>query len=401
MAEEITGLSMEEVKRRREAGKGQGISRSITKPKWRIWKENIVTLFNFLNFMIAARLFLAGAYTNMLFLSIILLNIGIGIFQELKAKKLVDDLSILNRPKITAVREGRLVALTMEDLVEDDVLLLERGCQICNDAVVLSGRLEVNEALLTGESDPIGKKTGDTLLSGSSVISGRCYARVIHVGNENYATKLTAEVKREKQVESQLLTSMRKVTRFTSFLILPLGALLLFEAVFLRNDNFDTAIVSSAAALLGMLPKGLVLLISVSLANGVIRLSKQKILVQNLYSLETLAYVDTLCLDKTGTLTDGKIKVKEVIFAGDLCRGIVDRNQAEGWLRNYLAGTEDKNETMRALEECFPPEQSLTPTRRIPFSSERKWGAMGFADMGTIFVGAPERIGACPQQVAR
>ena len=286
---------------------------SITKSNGQIIKENLCTLFNLLNFTIAVLLFLVGAYSNMLFIAIIILNIVIGTAQELKAKKLVDDLSILNRPKVRVRRDGQEVEIDTDDVEKDDILVLESGNQICNDAVVTEGSMEVNESLLTGESDAVEKEPGALLYSGSSVVSGRAYAKVVHVGEENYATKLVDEVKKEKQVNSELLGSMRKVTKFTSVLIIPLGILLFLEAFGLRYAPVNEAVVSSAAALLGMLPKGLVLLISVSLATGVIRLAKMNILVQNIYSLETLAHVDVLCLDKTGTITDGRLRVRKII----------------------------------------------------------------------------------------
>lgn len=249
------------------------------------------TLFNFLNFLIAALLFYAGAYSNMLFIAIIILNIIIGIAQELKAKKLVDELSILNRPTVRVRREGKETGIAPEEVVKDDLLVLESGSQICNDAEVVSGQIEVNESLLTGESDAVAKEAGDELYSGSFVMAGRAYARVIHVREENYASRLVNEVRKEKKVDSELLV---------------------------RNTPANEAIVSSAAALLGMLPKGLVLLISVSLAAGVIRLARMKILVQNIFSLETLAHVDTICLDKTGTLTDGRLKVRSILPVGEV-----------------------------------------------------------------------------------
>lgn len=321
---ELTGLSDREVKERRERGEGEHGMEPVTKSRGQIVRENVFTLFNFLNFLIAALLFAVGAYSNMLFIGIIILNILIGIGQEWKAKKLVDELSILNRPEICVKRDGKEQRIRLEEVVKDDLLVLESGNQICNDAIVVEGMLEVNESLLTGESDGVVKEAGGRLLSGSSVIAGKAFARVIHVGKENYASQLVNEVKKEKKVQSELVGSMRKVTHFTSYLILPLGILLFLEAFFLRQTPVNEAVVSSAAALLGMLPKGLVLLISVSLAAGVIRLAKMKILVQNIYSLETLAHVDTLCLDKTGTITDGNLKVHSVIPMTDLPRGEVD-----------------------------------------------------------------------------
>lgn len=284
METKVKGLTSEEVQERLDRGEGGGTPEQITKTKGRIVRENLCTLFNLLNFLIAGLLFAVDAYSNMLFIAIIILNIAIGIFQELKAKKLVDELSILNRPSVRVLRDGQEQNISLTDIVKDDVMVLTSGSQICNDGIVEEGMLEVNESLLTGESDAVVKEKGGELLSGSSVISGKAYAKVIHVGSENYATKLASEVKKEKQVYSELLGSMRKVTRFTSFFIIPLGIILFAEAYLLRDAAVNEAVVTSAAALLGMLPKGLVLLISVSLATGVIRLARMKILVQNIYS---------------------------------------------------------------------------------------------------------------------
>lgn len=317
MEKELYGLSNREVEERILRGEGGGSVSSVTKSTAKIIRENVCTLFHMLNFVIAGLLFLVGAYTNMLFLAIILLNIVIGITQEWKAKKLVDELSILNRAIISVRREGKTVEIPLEEVVKDDIMVLKSGDQIGNDAIVLEGSIEVNESLLTGESDGIVKETGDELLSGSFVISGKAYAKVVRVGEENYTAKLMGEVKEEKQIQSELLSSMRKVTKFTSFFIIPLGILLLVEAIVFRGNTWSEGVISSSAALLGMLPKGLVLLISVSLANGVIRLAKMRILVQNIYALETLAHVDVLCLDKTGTITDGKMHVSNVIPMGD------------------------------------------------------------------------------------
>lgn len=378
-------------------GKSGNGTAQITKSRGQIVKENLFTLFNFLNFGIAALLFAVGAYSNMLFIAIILLNIIIGIAQEWKAKKLVDELSILNRPTVCVRRDGKNTYVDLDDVVLGDLTVLESGSQICSDAVVVSGSLEVNESLLTGESDAVVKESGSRLYSGSSVIAGKAYAKVTHVGGENYAARLANEVKKEKKVQSELLGSMRKVTSFTSFLIVPLGIVLFLEAYFLRRSPVGEAVVSSAAALLGMLPKGLVLLISVSLAAGVIRLAKMKILVQNIYSLETLAHVDTLCLDKTGTITDGKLSVRKVIPMVALPQGEIDRIVC-----SYMAACEDNNATFQALKEKFLPRKEYRPVHSIPFSSRRKWGSVSFDRIGTVFVGAPEKlIGTLPENLER
>lgn len=395
MEENLTGLSRQEVEERRQRGEGQSQAESITKSRGRIVRENVLTLFNGLNFLIAGLLFAVGAYSNMLFIAIIILNILIGIAQEFKAKKLVDELSVLNRPKVFVRREGEDVQVDLEEIVKDDLILLESGRQICNDSVVVSGNFEMNESLLTGESDGVVKEPGDQLYSGSFVITGKGMAKVTHVGNENYATGLVNQVKKEKKVQSELLGSMRKVTRFTSLLIVPLGILLFLEAFFLRNGTAQEAVVSSAAGLLGMLPKGLVLLISVSLAAGVIRLAKMKILVQNIYSLETLAHVDTLCLDKTGTITDGKLKVCRKIPAGK-----IPGSQAQMLIQSYMAACEDNNPTFQALKKAFSAEQVYPSVHKIPFSSKRKWGAVSLKGAGTVFVGAPEKLmGEIPENL--
>ena len=367
MEENLTGLSRQEVEERRQRGEGQSQAESITKSRGRIVRENVLTLFNGLNFLIAGLLFAVGAYSNMLFSAIIILNILIGIAQEFKAKKLVDELSVLNRPKFFVRREGEDVQVDLEEIVKDDLILLESGRQICNDSVVVSGNFEMNESLLTGESDGVVKEPGDQLYSGSFVITGKGMAKFTHVGNENYATGPVNQVKKEKKVQSELLGSMRKVTRFTSLLIVPLGILLFLEAFFLRNGTAQEAVVSLAAGLLRLLPKGLVLLISVSLAAGVIRLAKMKILVQNIYSLETLAHVDTLCLDKTGTITDGKLKVYRKIPAGK-----IPGSRAEMLIQSYMAACEDNNPTFQALKKAFSAEQVYPSVHKIPFSSKRK-----------------------------
>lgn len=406
MNQEIRGLTASEVAKRRKSIDENTSSQSITKTRKQIFAENILTLFNLLNFIIAIMLFVVGAYTNMAFIAIIILNISIGIFQELKAKKLVDELSILNRPHVKLVRDGKEISIELEEVVKDDIMVLASGNQICNDSVVLSGRMEVNESLLTGESDPVIKGVGDKLLSGSSVISGKCFAKVLHIGKENYATKLAQDVKKEKKIESELLNSMKRVTRITSILILPLGAILFLQAMFLRATDVNEAVVTVTAALLGMLPKGLVLLISVSLAMGVIRLAKLKILVQNIYSLETLAHVDVICLDKTGTITDGKMTVVDI---QPLCQNTIE-NRFSHMICAYVEASDDNNATMQALQKYFLPDNqntkttksqrksrlqvapSFQPIYKIPFSSQRKWGAVSFQDAGTIFIGAPEKI---------
>lgn len=309
----IQGLTDIEVKQQMDKGLINHANTSITKSKKQIFKENICTLFNLLNFLIAIALLLVQAYSNLFFIVIIICNICIGILQELHAKKLIDDLSLLIKQKALVMRNGKQQRVESDHLLLGDVMVLSSGEQILCDAVILQGEVEANEALLTGESDPIHKKQDDLLLSGSSIISGKCYAKIIHINEDNYANKITDAVKEVRVVNSNLLKSIRKVTRFTSILIIPLGIILFLQAYYLRDASLQESVIASSAGLLGMLPKGLVLLISVSLATGVTRLAKKNILVQDLYSLETLANVDVLCLDKTGTITTGDLQVDDVI----------------------------------------------------------------------------------------
>ena len=347
------------------------------------------TLFNLFNVLIAIALALVGAWSNMMFICIIAVNTLIGIVQELHAKKLVEKLSLLSAPTVRVIRDGKHSEIPIHELVEQDVIELEAGNQVCSDCVILVGEAEVNESLLTGESDPVLKPEGSHLLSDSFIVSGRCRACVEHVGVENYAAAIAREAKRLRGIHSELLSSMRKVTHFTAFLIPPLGILLFLEAFLLRGDTLNHAVVTTAAGLLGMLPKGLVLLISISLAVGIITLSRKKVLVQELFALETLAHVDTLCLDKTGTLTQGKMQVEKVYSAEP--QGSVLFEELIGSSLQYA---DDNNATFQALKAHFAVSDVFSPIHKIPFSSERKWSAIEFQNAGTFVIGAPERLGA-------
>lgn len=383
-----TGLTSQQVASQKEKGLKNEATEKISKSTGQIIKDNVCTLFNLFNLIIAIALACVGAFSNLLFIVIIIANILIAIIQELRAKKLVDSLSLLSVPHAKVIRDGKEREVPVEDLVLDDVICLYAGQQICSDAIILEGEAEVNESLLTGESDPINKVPGDQVLSGSFVISGKCYAKVEHVGNDNYATHIAHEAKKMKQVHSELVTSMRKVTRFTGFLIIPLGIVLFLEAFFLRGGDPTTSVVSTAAGLLGMLPKGLVLLISISLAVGVGRLAKRKVLVQELYSLETLAHVDVLCLDKTGTITEGNMKV-ETVYP-------LRREDDIAWfddvMGSFLHYTDDNNATFQAIKGYYQECKRYAPVQKIPFSSQRKWSAMTFEQFGTLVLGAPERL---------
>lgn len=383
----IQGLTKEEVSLRIEQGLYNKAEQSITKTDGQILKENICTLFNLLNALIALALILVGAWTNLIFLVIIIVNVCIGIMQELHAKKLVDELSLLMVPSVRVIRDANEQEITLEKLVMDDIMILKSGVQICCDSVVVSGEIEANESLLTGESDAIHKKEGSELLSGSSVISGKCYARVIHLGNDNYASHIAHEAKQLQDNNSELLNAMKKVTKITSYMIIPLGIIMFLEAYILRGNPVEAAVISSSAGLLGMLPKGLVLLISVSLAAGVSKLAKRKILIQDLYSLESLAHVDTLCLDKTGTITNGDMKVEDVFVLNEGHNEVFHE-----YIGSFLQFCDDNNATYQALCEYYHKNDKHKPIKKIPFSSARKWSAIQFSEHMTYIMGAPEKL---------
>lgn len=381
------GLSTEEVAKQKELGLQNNYEENVAKSTKDIIFDNVMTLFNFLNFAIAVCLLFVGAYSNLAFLAIIIVNMSIGIFQEIHARNLVQKLSIVAKENVHVVRNGVQQEIDTKELVMEDIVIISAGEQVPSDMEVIDGKVEANEALLTGESDLIEKEIGDTLLSGSFIVSGQAYARVIHVGAENYAVKITQEAKVHKPIQSELVNSIRKVSKFTSWVIIPLGIILFVEAFWLRDAGIKTSVVASAAALLGMLPKGLVLLISIALTTGVIKLAKKRILVQDMYSIETLAHVDTLCLDKTGTITEGKMKVQKAIILHDKYEELFPQI-----IGSYLSESTDNNITMQAIRDHYEVSNRFGAKEVLAFSSVRKWGAIEFPEIGTVYLGAPERL---------
>ncbi|HAP5636456.1 cation-translocating P-type ATPase [Enterococcus faecalis] len=381
------GLSTEEVAKQKELGLQNNYEENVAKSTKDIIFDNVMTLFNFLNFAIAVCLLFVGAYSNLAFLAIIIVNMSIGIFQEIHARNLVQKISIVAKENVHVVRNGVQQEIDTKELVMEDIVIISAGEQVPSDMEVIDGKVEANEALLTGESDLIEKEIGDTLLSGSFIVSGQAYARVIHVGAENYAVKITQEAKVHKPIQSELVNSIRKVSKFTSWVIIPLGIILFVEAFWLRDAGIKTSVVASSAALLGMLPKGLVLLISIALTTGVIKLAKKRILVQDMYSIETLAHVDTLCLDKTGTITEGKMKVQKAIILHDKYEELFPQI-----IGSYLSESTDNNITMQAIRDHYEVSNRFGAKEVLAFSSERKWGAIEFPEIGTVYLGAPERL---------
>ncbi|OCN06345.1 ATPase [Erysipelotrichaceae bacterium MTC7] len=380
------GLSYKEVTTRKEKGLSNNPPKKVTKTNGQIVYDNVCTLFNFLNFAIGVALLSVGAISNMFYLLIILTNIVIGIYQEIHAKNLVEKLTLISADKAGVVREGNIDKVNLEDIVMDDILYLEMGDQIPADAIVVNESVEVNESLLTGESDTIVKEIGDELFSGSFIVGGRAQAQVIRVGDDAFANKIVSEVKEYKKNHSELIQAIRTVSKFTSFIIIPLGLILFYQAFVVRENTMFISIVASAAALLGMLPKGLVLLIGIGSATGVINLSKRNVLVQDMHCMEIFAHVDMLCLDKTGTITEGNMRVVKA-------EGFHGKNM-DNIMANYIENTQDNNATFQAMHEYFfqRKESEFEAGQKIPFSSERKWGSIDFKNLGVVKVGAPEKM---------
>lgn len=384
----IQGLSQEEVEQRIKNGKANKSGKDKLKTNWQIIRDNVFTLFNLYNLIIAIALVMVKAYTNTFFFAIIVLNVLIGIVQEIHGRNLVKKLSILTASKATVIRDGKQKEIGIDEVVLGDTILLKQGDQIPSDSYVIQGEVEVNEALLTGESDSILKGKEDKLLSGSYIVSGKCYAIVEKVGDDNFANQIVNATKQEKENNSELINSMKKVTKFTSWVIIPVGIILFVQAFFFREATVAQAVVASSAALLGMLPKGLVLLITIALESGVIKLANKNVLVQELYSIESLAHIDTICLDKTGTITNGKMSVSEIKIYNEKILPHPFNNMLEA----FVNGMDDTNSTFRALQEHFDGKTIYEKQDNVSFSSERKWSSISFKKEGTIVVGAPERL---------
>ncbi len=391
MTEEVQpqGLSAAEVAERTARGEVNVDAGVRTRSVRQIVRENTLTLFNAINAILAVFVLITGSYKNMLFMVVIVCNTLIGIVQEIRSKRITDRLSIVASSKASVLRDGALVELPLDALVRDDVIELGRGDQIPADAVVVKGSCDVNESLLTGESTLVKKRPGDELMSGSYLNAGTVWARVVHVGAENYAAKISAEAKQHKAVNSEIMNSLNGIIKFVSFIIFPLGALLFARQHFLTGTETNEAILSTVSALVGMIPEGLILLTSTVLAVAVVRLAKSRVLVQQLYCIETLARVDTLCLDKTGTITTGKMEVAAVCPVPGVPQTMVDMAFA-----SIARADEDPNDTAQAIVEHFAGADAavLHASRVVPFSSDKKWSGAVFDDGSVYVMGAGQFI---------
>ena len=378
-----------EVKRRIDAGKTNHFKAKTGSSNWEIFRRNVFNSFNMLNFAIFVALIAVQAWSNLFFFGIIVLNAFTGMMTELRARRMIDKLNLMNKDQIRVVRDGEVTSIDPQDIVLDDIMLLSAGEQVPSDAVVVDGMAELNEAMLTGESDLILKKDGKELLSGSYLVSGQVYAKVINVAEDNYANKLMLEAKTHKPIVSRILYNMDKIAKFTGKIVIPFGLALFFEAYLIKQLSLQESVVTSSTALLGMLPKGIALLTITSLLTAVIKLGMKHILVQEMYSVETLARVDVLCLDKTGTITQGKMTVKGLKLLSER----FTKEELERLLAAYMQHSKDNNATAQAIRNAYEGlEHHYQVGDVIPFSSDRKWGAMSIDGIGTLFLGAPEML---------
>lgn len=436
----MTGLTNEQVQERIAEGKVNFNENPNTRTYKQIVKENTLTFFNFLNAVLLVLVLFVGSYKNSMFVGIIIINTVIGIIQEIRAKKTIDKLAILTESKAVVLRDGKKWSISTEKLVLDDLIYLKTGEQVPADCRILEGSLEVNESLLTGEADNLGKREGDELFSGSFVTAGEACCQIIHVGKDNYASQITSEAKEFKRHNSELRNSLNAILKVISIIIVPLGLLLFYKQFYIVGDSVKDSVVSTVAAVLGMIPEGLVLLTSVALTLGALTLARKKTLVQELYCIETLARVDTLCLDKTGTITEGTMCVEKVEAydpnwrEAELAESILEEDEAscpenrspeeivlseegndseetvseekiledlpgeeKGYekeisriMGNLMSVLKDQNATADAFRKYFPVKKDMMPTNVIPFSSDRKYSGASFKENGTYLIGAAQ-----------
>ena len=384
----LIGLTEKEVEKRIQNGLQHRDENVKTKTNKEIIYDNVFTLFNMLNFGLAFAILLVGAFKNLLFIGTIIMNMIISTYQALKAKKTVDKLALLNETKIEVIRASKTVKLAREELVLDDVMVLRIGNQVVVDSVIIEGECQVNESFITGEDNPIIKKNGDTILSGSFIITGLCKAKVEHIGADNYTSKISSGAKYIKNINSEIMGSMNKVIKIISLVIVPLGILLFLNQLQIDDNTFTEAVIKTVAALVGMIPDGLMLLTSTVLAISVVKLGKYQVLVQELYCIETLARVDVLCLDKTGTITEGSMEIQDIIYEPS-----TDENEVKQIINNLCWTLNDISPTMGAIKTRFQNESGTAfKAKKIElFSSENKYSKVELADV-TYFLGAPDFI---------
>ena len=384
------GLSAEQAEERLQNGYGNTRPDPPTKTVGQIIKSNVFTYFNLIFFVLAACVVAVGSYNDLTFLPVVIANILIGIVQELRSKRTMDKLSFIAAPRATVIRGGAEAVIPAEDAVLDDVAVFRAGEQIYADAVVLAGECQVNESLITGEADEITKQPGDELLSGSYVVSGECRARLDKVGLDSFVSRLTLEAKKTKKTQqSEMMRSLTRLVQIIGIIIIPLGIAMFLQQKVALGREMQESVVSTVAALIGMIPEGLYLLTSIALTVGIMRLARKRTLVHEMGCIETLARVDTLCADKTGTVTENKMVVKDVVL---LCEDRFNDADIRMIMSDYVGNMGADNDTMASLRKYFSGEIRQTAVKTMPFISARKYGGVSYAPDESYLLGGPEMI---------
>ncbi len=376
------GLSLEEVKNRYQDNLVNFDLDKNTKTVKEIVVSNIMTLFNIINIILAIAVICVGSFKNLTFMIVIITNTLISIFQELRSKKTLDKLKVVSQSKIKAIRDSKELYINHDEIVLDDVLEFSIGNQVVVDSIILDGIVEVDESFITGESDTIYKQKGDMLLSGSFIVSGKARCRVEHIGYDNYTAKIASDTKYIKPISSEIMRSLNKIVSAISFLIIPVAILLFSRQLYISGNSISNAVVNTVAALIGMIPEGLVLLTSTVLAVSVVRLSRSKVLVQDLYCIETLARVDVVCLDKTGTITEGNMEVVKYVS---------EKEDSLKWIGTICNTLKDDNPTSNALRDKYKEKENVKILDKIPFSSSKKYSGIK-TEEGVYVIGAAEFI---------
>ncbi len=389
----MKGLTAQEVTEARARGKVNVQVSSSSKTTGDIVRENVCTYFNLIFLIIAILVIIAGDYRSLTFLPVVIVNTLIGIYQELNAKKVLDQLNVLNEPTAIVVRDGAKHKISIHDLVESDIILLSEGNQIPADAVVIAGEVSCNEALLTGEADEILHKKGEKLMSGSFIVSGRCYAKLTAVGEESYISRLMIEAKgMESKEQSEMVRSINAIVKLAGLMLIPIGLALFFQSYISQGNTFRQSVSSMVAAVIGMIPEGLYLLVSVTLALGAMKLAKRKVMLHDMKSIETLARVDVLCVDKTGTITDNAMLVADTNVPDQI--GEAEKIRRFDLIADYIRAVPDQNITMQALRDYFPAASGREPEKALkvmPFSSKYKYSSVKFSS-GVYVLGAPDIV---------
>ena len=384
------GLTSQQVQEHRLHGWTNKAVEPPSKTTKEIVHENVFTYFNLIFVVLAVLLCLVGSFRDLTFLPVIIANTLIGIIQEIRAKQVLDKLTMLNAPRASVVRDGKRTVINAEDLVVDDIVIFKAGDQVCADAEVSAGEVQVNESLLTGEADEITKRKGDKLMSGSFIVSGQCHARLDKVGEDSYISKLTLQAKAmQSKEQSEMIRSLDKLVKCLGVAIIPIGIVLFSQAFFIQHDGFRESVTSMIAAVIGMIPEGLYLLASVALAVSSIRLAQKKVLLHDMKCIETLARVDVLCVDKTGTITENTMKVQKLIKTDEY-----DEKEKGGLsllVGDFAAAMTNDNITMAALKEYFTKASGKKVLSKTGFSSATKYSSVTFED-GAYVLGAPEFV---------